>query len=113
MMSASLLQSAPSKNRNQGVAPTGKERFSRQETPHPGNLVNLVHPDSDRRGMCGHTSPYTTSGGAVSKRAYRPSLKKIALFNAVFFTNERGCADAAASLFYFYCPLLIAGKGEL
>ena len=28
-----------------------------------------------------------------------------------FLTNERGGADAAASLFYFYCLLLMAGKG--
>ena len=104
-MSASLIHSAPSKNRNQEVAPTGKESFPQQETPSSWKSYNPVNPDSDRRGMCGHTSPHTTSVGAVSKRAYRPSLKKIALFNAVFFTNERGGADAAASLFYLYCRL--------
>ena len=30
-----------------------------------------------------------------------------------FLTNERGGADAVASLFYFYGSLLMADKGEL
>ena len=71
-MSASLLQSVPGRHRDSDVAPTGKERFPRQETaPHPGNPVNLVNPDSDRRDMGGHTSLPTTSVGAVANRAYR------------------------------------------